>query len=275
MTASSPLREVETVIDRLLAPDGCPWDREQTPASLCEYILEEAHELVDAVRHRATTDVREELGDVLFLLLFLSRLYAARGAFSLEEVLARCAAKMIRRHPHVFAGAVFASRDELLQGWNRVKQDEKREHGPPGREEGVFAALPRNLPPLTKAYRIHAKAANANFTWDSAEDVEQQAEAEWLELLDALAGGDKEAQERELGDLLFTLVELGRRKGIKAAAALDNACQKFLLRFARMEDQVRGRGGDFAAVSMEEKNALWTAVKAEEKNSSLTPNASQ
>jgi ATP diphosphatase len=271
MTLPSSLQKVETVLDRLLAPDGCPWDKEQTPASLCEYIIEEAHELVDAVRHKTANDVREELGDVLFLLLFLSRLYAARGAFTLDDVLALSAAKMIRRHPHVFAGEAFASRDELIREWNRIKQREKDERKidapDSGQKSGIFAGLAGSLPPMTKAYRIHAKAANANFTWDDDEDVERQAEAEWLELLDALAGNDSGAQERELGDLLFTLVELGRRKGIKAAAALDNACQRFLRRFSRMEDLARERGGDFASVSMEEKNALWAAVKAEEKNS--------
>ncbi|MDR1359944.1 MAG: nucleoside triphosphate pyrophosphohydrolase [Deltaproteobacteria bacterium] len=271
MTLPLALKEVETVLDRLLAPEGCPWDREQTPASLCEYIIEECHELVDAVRHKTAADVREELGDVLFLLLFLSRLYAARGSFSLDEVLKLNAAKMIRRHPHVFAAEACSSRDDLLRQWESIKRREKAEEkamgGESGGKSGIFAGLPGSLPPMTKAYRIHAKAANADFTWDKDEDVERQVEAEWLELLDALALGDKKAQERELGDMLFTLVELGRRKGIKSAAALDGACWKFMRRFSRMEDLAKERGAEFSSVSMEEKNALWAAVKAEEKES--------
>ena len=137
----------------------------------------------------------------------------------------------------------------------------------------MFASLPRSLPPLTKAYRIHAKAARADFTWDQDEDVERQVEAEWLELLDAIAEGDKDALERELGDMIFTLVELGRRKEIKAAAALDGSCQRFLNRFSRMEEMASARGMDFAKVAMEEKNALWDTAKAEEKAARETGSA--
>ena len=249
MNAETPLRELQDVIDRLLSPEGCSWDKEQTPQSLCEYVIEETHELVDAGRHGSDRDVCEELGDVFFLLLFISRLYAAKGGFSLDEVLTANAAKMIRRHPHVFSGEVFDSREEQLKEWERIKQREKSEEGE-GKASGMFASLPRSLPPLTKAYRIHAKAARADFTWDQDEDVERQVEAEWLELLDAIAEGDKAALERELGDMIFTLVELGRRKEIKAAAALDGTCQRFLTRFSRMEEMSSARGMDFAKVAM-------------------------
>ncbi len=260
-THDSPFHELQSVLEKLIGLDGCPWDREQTPASLCEYVLEEAHELVDAVRHGSVEDVREELGDVCFLLLFISRLYAGQGAFTLDEALAVNAAKMVRRHPHVFAGTVFASKEAQLKEWERIKRSEKADEE--GNPAGVFSGLPRGLPPLTKAYRIHSKAARAGFTWDSDEDVEQQVEAEWLEVIDVLRGEDKAAQEHELGDMLFTLVELGRRKGIKASAALDAANHRFLARFAVMERMARERGGEFSSVSMEEKNALWDLAKKE------------
>ena len=122
MNADTSLRELQDVIERLLSPEGCSWDKEQTPQSLCEYVIEETHELVDAVRHGSDRDVCEELGDVLFLLLFISRLYTAKGGFSLGEVLTTNAAKMIRRHPHVFSGEVFDSREEQLKEWERIKQ---------------------------------------------------------------------------------------------------------------------------------------------------------
>ena len=260
--AACELAKMQAVIEALLAPAGCPWDREQTPLSLCDYVLEEAHELVDAIRHGAPDDVREELGDVLFLLAFIATLYARRGNFTLDGAIAGNAAKMVRRHPHVFAGTVFDSREEQLSEWERIKRSEKTDAD--GMPAGVFASLPRNLPPLLKAYRIHSKAARAGFTWDSDDDVEQQVEAEWLELLDAIQSKDKEAQEHELGDLIFTLVELGRRKGVKASAALDFSTQRFLGRFARMEELALSRGQDFSAVSMEEKNALWDQAKLEE-----------
>ena len=260
--AFSRLQEVVAI---LRSDKGCPWDRKQTPGTLKKYLIEECRELAEAIDSGNEDAVCEELGDVLFLLLFISRLYESAGAFSLEDALTSNAAKMIRRHPHVFSGEVFNSREEQLREWDRIKRSEKDEAGA-DKPKNVFDSLPRSLPPLTKAYRIHAKAAGANFTWDDDEDVERQVEAEWLELLDAITDGGKDGLERELGDMLFTLVELGRRKGIKAASALDGSCRRFLDRFTRMEEMARADGKEFAKVSMEEKNSLWDAVKAEEKS---------
>ncbi len=252
------------VLASLLGPAGCPWDKEQTPSSLCEYLAEECFELIDAVRRGEVDDVRDEMGDVLFLLLFLARLYRER--FSFDQVIAGAAAKLVRRHPHVFAGRECRSREQLLNTWEAVKKQEKAAKEAPVGDEptsgGVFASLPRDTPPLIKAYRIHAKAARANFTWDEDADVEQQVEAEWLELLDALNGKDKAAQEHELGDLLFSLVELGRRKGIKANEALDKSALRFLDRFALMEQAARAHDQDFAALNMDDKNRLWEEAKA-------------
>ena len=261
-TEKTELQKLQDVILSLIAPDGCSWDREQTPLSLCEYVLEEAHELVEAIRHGTVADVREELGDVFFLLTFISTLYDRKGEFSLGDVLAANAAKMIRRHPHVFAGTVFDSREEQLSDWERIKRSEKADED--GTPAGVYSSLPRSLPPLLKAYRIHSKAARAGFTWDSDEDVEQQVEAEWLELLEALRGDDQDAQSHELGDILFTLVELGRRKGIKASAALDGSTHRFLARFAAMEAAARSRGKEFSALEMGDKNELWDEAKRSE-----------
>lgn len=256
------LSELRKIVEALIAPDGCPWDREQTPVSLCEYVLEEAHELVEAVRRGSAAEVAEEMGDVLFLLVFIAILYERRGDFSLGTAVEQISAKMIRRHPHVFQGTVFASREEQLAAWESIKRAEHPDQD--GRPAGIFDSLPRSLPPLLKAYRIHSKAARAGFTWSEDQDVEQQAEAEWLELLDAFASNDKAAQSHELGDLIFTLVELGRRKDIKASAALDEATQRFLGRFAYMENRARLSDRDFSALSMEEKNALWDEAKAGE-----------
>jgi ATP diphosphatase len=253
--------ELQDVLRTLLGPDGCPWDRAQTPASLCDYVVEEAHELARAVRCGSSADAAEELGDVFFLLTFIALLYERQGAFNTADVFERSRLKMIRRHPHVFSDAVFASVEEQLAAWEAIKKSEQAAAGKPA---GLFGGLPASLPSLIKAYRIHSRAAGAGFTWNSDSDVEQQAEAEWLELLDAFASQDKSAQEHELGDLLFTLVELGRRKGIKAGAALDAAAARFLGRFAFMEEQARQQGRDFASLDMEEKNTLWEQAKREE-----------
>lgn len=255
-----------SVLDTLLGPDGCPWDREQTADSLCEYLAEETFELIDAIRGGTAADVREELGDVLFILLHISRLYGKD--FSLADALDEDAAKMIRRHPHVFADASCENREELLNTWEAVKKQEKaakKDSGDGEKKGGVYASLPRSLPPMLKSYRIHSKAARAGFTWDSDEDVEMQAEAEWLELLDVCQGDDTAKQEHELGDLLFTLVELGRRKGLKANAALDKTALRFLRRFAYMEEKAAAEGLDFASLDMDAKNALWDQAKEQEK----------
>ena len=244
------LKELQNTIERLIGPDGCPWDKEQTPESLADYVLEESH------------DVREELGDVAFLLLFVARLYEKRGQFNFDDALNASRAKMIRRHPHVFGDTVFENPDEQLKTWEAIKRAEHADAD--GKPQGIFASLPASLPPLVKAYRIHSKAARAGFTWPDDEEVEQQVEAEWLEWLDASASGDAEAQKHELGDLLFSITELGRRKGIKASEALDLATLRFLRRFARMEELAREQGGDFTQLSLDDKDELWNAAKAEE-----------
>lgn len=263
MSNPSSLSRLQAVVATLVGPSGCPWDKEQTPLTLCDYLAEETFELIDAVRRGHAADTREEMGDVLFLLLFIARLYEKE--FSLDDALDEAAAKMIRRHPHVFADADCANREALLQTWETIKKAEKARKA--DERSGIFASLPDSLPPLLKAYRIHSKAARAGFTWDSDTDAEQQAEAEWLEWIDASATGDADAAERELGDLIFTLVELGRRKGVKANAALHKTILRFLDRFRYMEEKAAEAGRDFAALDMEEKNRLWDEAKALEKSS--------
>lgn len=262
MSNSDALTRLHDVVATLIGPDGCPWDREQTPLTLCDYLAEETFELTDAIRRNDIAEVREEMGDVLFLIVLISTMYG--DSFSMEDVLRDAADKMMRRHPHVFANAVCENREELLRNWEQIKKAEKAAKAE--KKTGVYASLPDALPPLLKAYRIHAKAARADFTWDSDTDVEQQVEAEWLEYLETSARGDTDATERELGDLLFTLVELGRRKGVKANAALHNTTLRFLNRFKYMEEQASKAGSEFASLDMEEKNRLWEEAKASEKS---------
>ncbi len=258
--SAAALAALEDVLTTLLGPGGCPWDKEQSADALGEYLAEETFELIDAVRKGDAAHVREEMGDVLFLLLFISRRFG--GECSLDKVLEEAAAKMIRRHPHVFAEATCENREQLLQMWEKVKAGEKAEKS--AKKSGVFASLPDGLPPLLKAYRVHAKAARAGFTWDDDSDVEQQSEVEWLEWLDACLSGEVPRMEHELGDLLFTLVELGRRKGVKANAALHKSVNRFLDRFAFMEARAREMGVEFSSLDMEEKNRLWEEAKSAE-----------
>ena len=252
---------VREVVRRLTAEDGCPWDKTQTPESLTEYVIEESHELVSAIRSGTDEDVCEELGDVAFLLLFIAHLYEKKGSFSLRDVFERNAAKMIHRHPHVFAGEHFANLDEQLKAWEKLKQEEHKAEGKP---TGVFDSLPRSLDPLARAYRIHSKAARTGFTWETREDVEQQVEEEWLEFLDAQAREDEKAIRHELGDLIFSIVELGRRNNLKANAALDAANERFLSRFRFMEEAARKEEKELSSMPLEEMDKLWAKAKEEE-----------
>ena len=252
---------VHEVVRRLTAEDGCPWDKTQTPESLTEYVIEESHELVSAIRSGTDEDVCEELGDVAFLLLFIAHLYEKKGSFSLRDVFEKNAAKMIHRHPHVFAGEHFANLDEQLKAWEKLKQEEHKAEGKP---TGVFDSLPRSLDPLARAYRIHSKAARTGFTWETREDVEQQVEEEWLEFLDAQAREDEKAIRHELGDLIFSIVELGRRNNLKANAELDAANERFLSRFRFMEEAARKEEKELSSMPLEEMDKLWAKAKEEE-----------
>lgn len=256
--AANALVELMNVVEALLAPDGCPWDRKQTPQSLCDYLTEESFELIDAIRENDDFGVLEEIGDVTFLLAFVGILYQRAGKFTLGQSLEAAAAKMVRRHPHVFGEAKFKNIEELWANWEKTKKQEKSEDERPA---GTFAGLPRSLPPLLMAYRIHSKAARVGFTWrDDAEFAAHLANErrEWEE---ALASGDPVRMEEEYGDYLFTLVEQGRRLGLKANPALDAANRKFLRRFALMEDMAGQEGRELRDLDFDQMNALWDRAK--------------
>lgn len=257
---ASSIAKIQEVIEALLAPGGCPWDRKQTPESMCDYLVEETYELVAAVRAGNADETCEELGDVLFILLFEAELARRAGKFDLTDVVARNAAKMIRRHPHVFGDTVVKSQDELLRNWERIKRGEKAADG---KAHSVFESLPEGLPPLLKAYRVHSKAARQGFTWTTDDDARAQFEAEMREFDDACGEGDERRMEEEFGDALFTLVELGRRRGVKANAALDFANIKFLARYRRMEELARTRGLDLPEMDLAGKNRLWDEAKTQ------------
>lgn len=247
------------VIDTLTGPDGCPWDKEQTPQSMCDYLVEECFELVEAIRQNDPAEIAEELGDVLFLLLFIGRCMDREIPDFLQSALAGNVTKMIRRHPHVY-GDKAANVAEVVINWEKIKKQEKAEKD---KDPGVFASLPASLPPLLRAYRINSKAARTGFTWPTDADQEAKLAEEWTELQAALAGDDAAAREEEFGDYLFSLVEYGRRRGIKANSALSVANAKFLRRFEAMEKLAVERGLDLDRMSLAEMDKLWDEIKAE------------
>lgn len=243
----------------MIGPDGCPWDREQTPQTLADYLVEETFELVSAIRAQDAQEVQEEMGDVFFLLFFICVLY--RENFHVGDILDNSAAKMIRRHPHVFGETSVQTQEEISANWEKIK---KREKNNASKQDRIFASLPRDLPPLIKAYRLNSKAARSDFTWPNTEEVGHKLSEEWEEWEKALYSGDREKMEEELGDFLFTLTEYARRHNIKLNTALDKSNHKFLSRFELMEDLAQQNKTPFSEVGREEKEALWAEAKGRE-----------
>jgi len=250
------LAKLRQVVAALLGQNGCPWDQKQTPQSLCDYVIEEACELVEAIRAGDTKGAMEELGDLSFLVVFLGTLYEGRGDFTLADALDAATAKMIRRHPHVFAGVVVKNQDEMLRNWERIKREEK------DGAQGIFDSLPKGLPALLKAYRLNAKAARHRFTWENDQAQRGALAREWDELQEAVVAKDPDATASEFGDYLFSLVEYGRRLGVKANEALEGANAKFLSRFRKMEVLAQSRGLNTADFNLADWDTLWNEVKA-------------
>ncbi len=262
MSAAEALETLRGLIRRLRGPGGCPWDREQTPASMVRHLLEEAHELADAVASGDEEAVREELGDVLFQILFLGECYEEEGRFDLEAVCRGITAKMTRRHPHVFGTARAADSAEVLRNWRRIKQQEKG--GAPEPASSRLDRLPAGLPALLRAQAVGERAAAAGFDWEDAEGVLAKLAEEWSEFRAARASADPAALEREIGDLLFTLVNLARCCGVSADGALRGAVYKFERRFRTLETRLAAQGRRMEEVPQAEKDRLWEEIKAGE-----------
>ncbi|MBX6423073.1 nucleoside triphosphate pyrophosphohydrolase [Thermosulfurimonas sp. F29] len=251
-------RKLLEIVARLRAPDGCPWDRQQTPESLRKYLVEEAYEAYEAIGEGAVEEAREELGDLLFLILMVAHIYQERGDFTLEEMLELCAEKMIRRHPHVFGEERAASAEEVLARWQRIKESEK------SGKSSVLGNLPRSLPALQLAFRLGERASRVGFDWSSPEEVLPKLREEWREIEENLAGASRERLEEEIGDFLFTVANLSRKLGINPEEALKKSLAKFRRRFEAMEEYFRGQGRDLREVSLEEMDQVWERVKTRE-----------
>jgi MazG family protein len=246
------------VVDRLRGPDGCPWDRAQTPASLTSCVIEEAYEVVEAIEAETAPALREELGDLLFQVVFQARLGSEAGRFTVSEILEHLIAKMVRRHPHVFGdGSVRDAREALVQ-WERLKHAEAAASGP---ARSVLAGVPRSLPALRQAHRLQDKASRVGFDWPSARSAWDKVTEEVAETEAAMAAGDRAGLTEELGDLLFALVNVARLSDIDAEDALRAANRKFGCRFARMEARLHARNQDPTSVTPDELSRLWEATK--------------
>jgi tetrapyrrole methylase family protein/MazG family protein/ATP diphosphatase len=234
------------VMRRLLAPDGCPWDREQTLESLRKYTLEEACEVIDAIeegRPGQREHLREELGDLLLQIVFQAEIARREGAFAIDDVVAAIVDKLVRRHPHVFGDQEARDAGEVHANWEKIKAAEKAANGTGGR--GVLHGVPRSLPALTRAQRIGEKVAKVGFDWSDASGSRAKVSEELAELDHALAANDAGAIEDELGDVLFALVNLARHAQVDAEGALRRTIGKFTRRFAHVEERVLAGHGSW------------------------------
>lgn len=224
------------VMRRLLAPGGCPWDREQTYESLRKYTLEEACEVIDAIDAGDRKLLREELGDLLLQVVFQAELARAEGAFAIDDVVAGIVDKLVHRHPHVFGHMTAKDADEVLRNWEKLKAKEKG-------ERGLLGGVPRSMPALTRAQRIGEKVARVGFDWEDAKGSRAKVAEEIGELDRAVESGDAAAVEEEMGDVLFALVNLSRHLKVDAEGALRRTIDKFTKRFAHVEKRVREEHG--------------------------------
>ena len=261
--ALEALSELITVVARLRDPvGGCPWDLEQTHESLVPYVLEEAHEVADAIRHGDEAHLAEELGDLLLQVVLHAQIAAEAGRFDLEQVARGISAKLVRRHPHVFAGAEAADSAAVKQHWEAIKAAEQADPAGPASTSPLsdrLAGKVRGQPALAGAMTISKKAAAAGFEWDDITGVWEKVHEELAELKDAVASGDQAHAQEELGDVLFTLVNVARWCGIDPEAGLAGTNRRFLDRFSRVEAAL---GGDLQGRSIGELEGLWQQAKA-------------
>jgi MazG family protein len=256
------LEALVAIMDRLRDPGGCPWDREQDYRSLRRYLLEECYEVADALDSGGAAALKEELGDLLFQIVFLSRLAKEDGKFTIEDVIRCVAEKLIRRHPHVFGSATAETPDEVEQHWERIKRSEKAS-GPRDRSDGgsVLDGIVASQPALLKAHCLGERAAKVGFDWEHPEQILDQAEEELRELRVALADGDKTDMRSEIGDVLFTVVMLARRLKIDPEGALAGTNLKFRRRFNWIEHELSRRGVAFESADFDLLEHLWGESK--------------
>lgn len=255
------------IMQRLRAPGGCPWDREQDVKSLRPYLIEEAYEVLEEMDRVAEggpwSPLAEELGDLLFQIVFHAQLASEQKQFDLSQVANAIADKLERRHPHVFGEAAAAGTAQVLQNWAKLKADErKQKHGHVG---SVLDGVPRDAPGLQRAERLTEKASRIGFDWPDVSGVKDKLKEELGELDEAMASKDKLAMEHELGDVFFALANLARHLGIAPEDAMRAANRRFTTRFHVVEKGLEAQGVPFGEASLDQMNVLWDQAKAEEK----------
>lgn len=253
--------DLVTIMTRLRAPGGCPWDREQTFESLKPFVIEEAYEVVDAIDRDDRDGLVEELGDFLLQAVFLSEVAREEGSFDVYDAITAIHDKLVRRHPHVFGDVKADTAEQVLANWEKLKSAERKEE----KKGGVLSGVPQSLPALLKASRLTEKAARVGFDWEQIDDIFAKIEEEVHELREAIRTESREEIENEFGDLLFTMANIARRMEINAEEALQSTNRKFKRRFEAIEDELDRRGQKFEELSLEQLDAMWNEVKQRER----------
>jgi len=242
------------LMKRLRGPNGCPWDREQTLEKLKPYLIEESYEVLDAIDNGIPERIKEELGDLLFQIMFISEIFEEKGHFNINDVINNLFEKMVRRHPHVFSNISVRDSNEVLKNWSRIKEEE-------GTKESILDGIPNILPSLLRAHRIGEKASMVGFDWDNKEDVYKKVEEEMEELKNSISYESHERIEEEFGDLLFAIVNLGRFLKINSEEALRKGIERFIDRFRYIEKKIKEDRRDIRETSIEEMEKLWNESK--------------
>jgi len=265
---SPPFKALIDLIHSLRGESGCPWDKQQTPSSIARYLVEEAHELVETIETGDTEAICAELGDVLFHVFFLAHFFKEAGKFNILDVVRSNVEKMVRRHPHVFGENRVKNTEEIRAQWQRIKQQEKKNHP----QESLLDSIPTGMPALMRAYRVSERAAGAGFDWDNITEVLEKVEEEWGEFktaLDHLTADPKNRDDGqceddvqlEFGDLIFTLVNVARFAGFHPETAVAGSTRKFEQRFRWMEKKAAARDGTLENTDRAELERLWETAK--------------
>ncbi len=249
------------IMRKLRGPDGCPWDREQTLDSLKSNLIEETYEVIDAIESGDRAELRGELGDLLLQVVFQAQICAEDGEFNFDDVVSGIADKLIRRHPHVFGDGQADTSGEVLRNWEKIKKTEKDAETPRSLVEGI----PRHLPALAKANLVQKRVARAGFEWDEISGVVDKLDEELAEVKEAMAQKDAAAIREELGDLMFSVVNLSRYLGHEPEELLNENIAKFMRRFQGLETRLHAEGREIENCSLEDLEAVWSAVKTAER----------
>jgi tetrapyrrole methylase family protein/MazG family protein len=240
----------------LRSPEGCPWDREQSLDSVTPYIIEEAYEVVQAIELKDKDEIIEELGDLFFQVIFASQIASEDGEFDIEEVIDRLHNKLVRRHPHVFGDEKAKDAEEAIKTWHRQKLKEKS-------RKRRLLEIPRTMPSLLRAHRVGEKASQVGFDWKNAQQVLPKVKEELNELEVEINNKNRDGIEKEFGDLVFSIVNLGRHLKLDSESTAHKAIDSFINRFSKVEDKAQEKGKELSGLTIEEMDELWEEVKSE------------